>query len=365
MEGEPYISGGSTMNRDKVRAMFVGTAIGDGLGMPVETMKPEQIRAKYPNGIRGYERPDGHKWFDGNKAGTWTDDTQLTVAVADGLILAKDFNLDAQAGSHVEMLHEVLRTHGPSQGGSGVPGWGKTTADAIRRMSNGVSWKNAADRTDPNAGHGNGVVMRLAPIAAWFLSPKVKPYGMLVNQRITDFSAMTHFTKKSAVAAVVHVHVLAEALCKTPDTYQPDLDISKIVSSAQEWLHDAEPATCWYYTLAYLNGSESEMFDALNRLRVGMSDEQIHEEFGGGSCNVTHSLPFTYAHWMNGYKSIQLLYSIVEAGGDTDSNASIAGGMLGALHGMKVFPDHLLLGLDQVEDILSIADEFCETFGIA
>mgnify|MGYP001433515367 CR=1 FL=1 len=80
--------------RNKIQGMFLGVAIGDSLGMPVETWGRERILQQYPNGIQRYETPDGHKWFAGEEAGTVTDDTQLTLAVIKGMILGNGFDLD-------------------------------------------------------------------------------------------------------------------------------------------------------------------------------------------------------------------------------------------------------------------------------
>lgn len=59
------------MNRDQIVGAFLGTAIGDSLGMPVETFSAERIAKDYGR-VTEYLVPDGHKWFDGRKAGTWT-----------------------------------------------------------------------------------------------------------------------------------------------------------------------------------------------------------------------------------------------------------------------------------------------------
>ena len=43
----------SQLKRDKIYGMFLGVAIGDALGMPVETMSYEQIRSDFGK-IDGY-----------------------------------------------------------------------------------------------------------------------------------------------------------------------------------------------------------------------------------------------------------------------------------------------------------------------
>jgi ADP-ribosylglycohydrolase len=52
----------------------------------------------------------------------------------------------------------------------------------------------------------------------------------------------------------------------------------------------------------------------------------------------------------------------VSAGGDADSNGSMLAGLLGALHGASIFPDHLVDGLKNKDEVLEIADQFYEKF---
>src|SRR3989344_7928815 len=89
------------VTKDKIRGMFLGIAIGDALYMPVETWSARKI-AEIHGRLTNYIRPDGHKWFDGREAGTWTDDTQLTLVEAESLISKKYIDMDAMAKRHVE-----------------------------------------------------------------------------------------------------------------------------------------------------------------------------------------------------------------------------------------------------------------------
>jgi hypothetical protein len=69
----------------------------------------------------------------------------------------------------------------------------------------------------------------------------------------------------------------------------------------------------------------------------------------------------TYAFFLKNPSSIDSLYDCVSAGGDTDSNGSMLAGLLGALHGTGIFPQHLVDGLVEKEEVLAIADQFYAT----
>src|SRR3989344_8801766 len=91
-----------TVTRQQIDGLFLGIAIGDAFGMPNETLTFEDICKRGP--LITYVRPDGHKWFDGREAGTWTDDTQLTLVVTESLIAKEKLDLDDMADRHIESV---------------------------------------------------------------------------------------------------------------------------------------------------------------------------------------------------------------------------------------------------------------------
>jgi ADP-ribosyl-[dinitrogen reductase] hydrolase len=54
---------------------------------------------------------------------------------------------------------------------------------------------------------------------------------------------------------------------------------------------------------------------------------------------------------------------VVHAGGDTDTNAAVAGAVLGALHGEGAIPKRWIAGLAKRERLLEIADRLLERSG--
>ena len=90
--------------------------------------------------------------------------------------------------------------------------------------------------------------------------------------------------------------------------------------------------------------------------------QKLIEEFGGGSCYCYNSVPFTYGFFLQNPHSVESLYDVINAGGDTDSNGSMLGALLGALHGTSIFPQHLIDGLVEREKVLEVAQRFAEKF---
>jgi len=68
----------------KIYGCLFGIAIGDALGAPVEFMSLSEIREKFgKDGIT-----DFHPW-GGFKPDSYTDDTQMSIATAEGFLQAK------------------------------------------------------------------------------------------------------------------------------------------------------------------------------------------------------------------------------------------------------------------------------------
>ncbi len=66
--------------RDRFKGCLLGGAVGDALGAPVEFMTLKNIRAQFgPQGIRDFAPVYG-------RLGAITDDTQMTLFTAEGMI---------------------------------------------------------------------------------------------------------------------------------------------------------------------------------------------------------------------------------------------------------------------------------------
>lgn len=332
--------------REKVVGMFTGIIVGDCLGMPVESWNRERIAKAFPNGIRTYEDPKGHKYFEGVKKGTFTDDTQLTLAVMQSMIASKTFNMNSQAEFHVKAMQET------------TAGWGRTTKEAVRRLSNGVSWKKSGKTTDSTLGVGNGIPMKIAPLAVWFssvvgqhqfISQKIDTLKLIVN-----FAAMTHYTDMSAIAALMHTKVLIG--CLLGKNY--DIDKHFFPGVLKEWWKN-------HVDLSKLTKTPDDIVAQMRKLQHAQvwSDDKIIENFGGGSCYVYHSLPFTYAFFLRNPFAIDSLFEIIAAGGDTDTNASMLGGMLGAINGPEIF-EGLTEGIPGFNNFIDTVNQFCDVFDL-
>lgn len=359
--------------RDKIIGMFVGGAIGDALGAPVETWTPEKIQETHGGPVSRYVPAIGHKWFkeDEFPVGSTTDDTQLTLATAEGLIKGNEnppcieSYMDEIAAEHCKAMQ------------SSTAGWGGSTKDAIRRLQNNVHWSDSGKTNKPMRGTGNGVPMKIAPLGAWRASPVGKDYtASLADPSFAQFcvmySAMTHYTKMSAYAGLIHAHTVAMCL-EQPDA-TPN-DFLEMWNTIFDWPEQIKGL----YDVEYLNDTDDDLqnefsvlwghyachndvHEGTRNIKTGVTDNL----FGQGSCYLLHSLPFTYARFLKD-PTFQGMVDLINAGGDTDTNASMFGQLIGALHGTELFKDHswALEGLQDHDSIVRTGEQFCDTFGVA
>lgn len=309
------------MTKSKILGTLIGCAIGDALGLPIEGLSANSIEKDYGK-ITDYLEPSLHKRYENLSKGSVSDDTDLTLAVLNAL-MQDGLNMDCIAEWHIKAFN------------TSEAGYGYTTRTAIKNLINGLSWKYSG-----LAGCGNGVAMKIAPLAIYSSLKKINCQDFIVN-----FSSMTHTTSIALSSAYAHFHAVKycfEHNIKNFDT--------------QEFINVI-------YTNSLLGKDyflDTFKDDICERLKEIDTEEDLIVKFGKGDYYVYNSLPFSYAFFLRNYKSIECLYEVVSNGGDTDSNGSIVGTLLGALHGLNVFPDHLVEGLLFKEKIMELGNLFYE-----
>ena len=329
--------------RDKIRGCFLGTAIGDALGKPVECETPARIAEKFGR-VETYLDCSNHKYFQNDDKGTTTDDWQLTKAIAKAFITTGKFDLDEIAKEHVEEFKVSVR------------GWGGSTRESVQRISEGVHWGESGKTTEPNRGTGNGICMKVAPVGIYMglVNPDLNPE--LWEQHIKNIigvSAMTHRTAIAVASGICHSLAILKCFMTDPnEEFHKKLFVQTICGGAIMG-NSYFPTT--------LKDNIKNRFEMLSK---DYTPEEIMDPalFGGGSCYVYDSLPFTYAFFLRNPNSITSLFDCINAGGDTDTNGSMIGGMLGALHGMSIFPKHLVDGLKCKDEVMEISDQFYDKF---
>jgi ADP-ribosylglycohydrolase len=132
---------------DGRRGVLIGLAVGDALGAAVEFSSPGSFAP-----VTGYRSGGPH----GLKAGEWTDDTSMALALADSMA-SVGWDLNDQASRYVKWW----KTGKYSVNGRCFD-IGITTRGALSRF---IAGKNALPSGDAGEwASGNGSIMRLAPV---------------------------------------------------------------------------------------------------------------------------------------------------------------------------------------------------------
>ena len=136
---------------DKAYGCLIGVAIGDAMGSPTTFMTLEEIAKRYGYVEEFIDPPADHPIHAGLKAGQVTDDTELTILVAESIIRSGKIDTENYIRMLIEwaLSRKILETDfiGPS------------TKRALQKLIEGSDPKEAG-----KLGTTNGGAMRISPV---------------------------------------------------------------------------------------------------------------------------------------------------------------------------------------------------------
>jgi len=328
---------------NRIRGCLVGVAIGDALGMPWETCSHDEI-LEMTNGVGVVDLQDlpaARKVNDprGIPLGHTTDDWQLTQAVATSLVRSRGFHLFDQVAAHIE-AYEVS-----------TKGWGGSTRQAIAEFKQWFDSRGREGRRPdvpanpgPGRGEGNGVLMKLAPLVCVAALERAKEKTKDANTEalrtnMAKLVQMTHNEDISVDFACAFLAVL-EGRIESPKW-----------SNLRPLVNQTEVRA----TLDHLFGTGSEQhsptIDEI-RSRCGTSFLATESAAYGLSLLVFSGQDFRSA-----------VLAAINGGGDTDTNASIVGALVGANLGFEAIPKEWIAAVPDASRALDVADQLIATFG--
>ena len=288
---------------DRARGCILAGAIGDAMGGPFEGQPgPLQFR----------------------EHGDWSisDDSQLTLATCESII---DVGMVSPECIAARMVHWFRARR--------ITGMGASTLKAFRDLDLGVHWALAGTKGEMSAG--NGAAMRIAPLA-FLLDPAISQH----RQRIRDVCRITHHNEEAYVGGLAIVTAIR---------------LLTFRGSSPNGLHRD--------VIAYLPDSRvRDRLAELTRLPDDLTVAEVGMKFGS-SGYVVDSVPLAlYAASSIANLTLgAVLQGAIEAGGDTDTIASMAGQIAGAWIGASQIPRNMIELLPNVRDIERIASEFAGT----
>ncbi|OIP34544.1 MAG: ADP-ribosyl-[dinitrogen reductase] hydrolase [Deltaproteobacteria bacterium CG2_30_66_27] len=279
---------------DRARAALFGVAVGDALGATAEFMTPAQILDRY-----GVLRDIvGGGWLK-LSAGQVTDDTEMTLCVARGIVGSGRWDLGPIADRFAQWL-------------SGAPpDVGATCRRGIEEYMN----KERIEAPPDERGAGNGAAMRVAPVALYTLGDEDLLCRLAVEQ-----------------ARITHHHPLSDAACVSVGTM------------IQRGLLGAP--------LRNLRAAAEELAARHPEFRLEGYD-------GNSSAYVVDTLRTVFDAFFSTDNFEDCLVKTVNRGGDADTTGSIAGAIAGARYGVDAIPQRWLRTLDGTlrEELSRLAEE--------
>jgi ADP-ribosyl-[dinitrogen reductase] hydrolase len=291
---------------DRVVGSALGLALGDALGAPFEFLRARNV----PDPIPALERP----WLS-EPPGSTTDDTAMALNLMRSLAAQQRFDPDDLLERHLEWFR------------SDPPDVGTLTGRVLRRIAAGEDAATAAqeiwNERGPEVSAGNGSVMYCAPLGLAYAN-RSDELGHLAPA----LSAITHVDGR-CTTAVLAVTLGVSALVRG----EPASDAARAALTAVEDLE---------------GGEELEfLVEAVGGSRAIDGPDQ-------GFCLFTAGAAFQ-ALVRPGDVETELR-RVVSLGGDTDTNAAVAGALLGARDGANGLPAPWLERLRDAEAIRADAE---------
>lgn len=332
--------------REKCIGAMLATAIGDALGWPNEPrsknrVKKPKVHDFFVEWTRSCKQP---RWHDEKIfAGEYSDDTQLTLSVARSIIMGEWETFFAEKELPFWLKYER--------------GGGRALLKAARSIAEGkvLPWQSTSPQDYLNAG-GNGAAMRILPHVIAYAN---KPDKTALISDIIRNTIITHGHPRAILGATCYAYALDFILRKENVLEYGEL-VSAVIDGKEYWgmFPSSEFFKDWfgkvnqYSTFDYAQEWDSNYNHMIRQLEfistslkkgLMLEDAKVMDSLGGyssvnGAGDVT---VLTAIYFASRYATNPVLGIKVPAfsfGIDTDTIASITGGLLGMLCGINWIP---------------------------
>ncbi len=263
----------------RAQGCLLGQLAGDALGSLVEFRSAESIRQQYPRGVR--ELADGGTW--NTLAGQPTDDSEMALALARSLVRDGRYDPKAARAAYVDWLHS-------------------DPFDVGNTVSAGLSGR-------PNReSQANGALMRISPLDI-FCARREPDEAMAWAK---DDAELTHPHPVCVQANQLFVAAIARAIregCDGTALYQDVLERATNMPVAPPLLA------------------------VIRNAATAPPVDYVHQQ--GWVLIALHNALWQLLHAPTLEAGV---IDTVMRGGDTDTNAAIAGALLGAVFGREAIP---------------------------
>ena len=289
--------------------------------MQTEGMESTEIKLKF-NVVFDYGKAGPESHNKKLRPGQYTDDTEQTIILARSIIAAGKFDADEFSKGLLKHYKMIIALPDLNRG------WGSTSLTACQRLANGNRWQESG-QDSPTCGS----AMRVSPIGLLYPGKPEK------TEDIARLSSLpTHKNPESIAGAVAVAAAVSMAIKNT----NPDTIIQTASDLARKY--------------------DARLADKIESVKKVRHMPEINAfSILGTSIMARDVVPSAmYCFAKNPLDLPKTLITAINAGGDTDSIAAIAGAISGAYLGIDAIPKRWLDGIENRKEIESIALELWE-----
>ena len=275
---------------------LLGAACGDILGAAVEGWSAKDI-------LRQYGRL--REFLDtGRGLGCYTDDTQMTLALAASLVEVGGVDAERISAKYAE-YYEPWR------------GYGGAAHRVMLALRAGLDYRGTGRLQFPDGSFGNGGAMRIAPVGLAYRHAPAE----LLREAVAAAILCTHVHPEAIDGALVQAKAVAIA-ATTPDPGQlnPEGLLRSLLAPSQTPI------------------MQTKLERLLDSLRHDDADDFAIAMVGNGIRTAEAVAAALWAFVRNWSNPEECVIRAVGFGGDTDTIGAMAGALAGALHGPAWIP---------------------------
>ena len=291
-------------------SILLGTAVGDALGVPFEFMQGGTFRCTGMAEYGTHHQPKG----------TWSDDTSLTLCLADAI--GDGFSIERLADNCLSWMQDAKYTAGGVVFDIGI-----TTKRALNKIADGEDPLTAGGSSERS--NGNGSLMRIAPLALYTRDMDIEQRYELCRQ----------------VSSITHRHIVSVTACFIFAELLRNITLGQDKATAYRNVINE--------TMPYLNKiTDNETMAKFDRL-PNITTLNKNELKSGGY--VIETIEASMWCFMNTQCYADAVLSAVNLGYDTDTTAAVTGAVAGLYYGTEGIPAEWINDLKNKELIETIA----------
>jgi len=303
---------------DIIKGVFFGQAIGDALGLGTEFLSKSDIKEYYPNGLSDYSQIVQDKHRSRWEIGAWTDDTDQFLCICDSII-------KTQKADELAFANELYNWFKNIPMGIGYTVYKVVSMPQFTLYPHKAAhlvWKISKQR---NAS--NGAIMRTSILGTYEFWDYEK-----VAYNTEQIAKVTHWDSRCIGSCVVLTLIISSIINEFKF-----LKVEQLYDIAEKYDSRIKP----FIELSYTNPIE--------RLNL---DEPTSMGY------TLKALSAGLWAYFNANDFEEGILKVINEGGDADTNACVAGSILGAKFGYSSIPKKFINGLIHKDKLENKFNEF-------